>query len=326
MERENRECPFSVIIPLLNKGPHIERAINSVLNQTNRHFEIIVIDGGSQDNGPEIVKNFNDPRIHFSVQRGKGVSNARNEAVNFSKSDYIAFLDADDEWMPSHLETIIRLIKKYPDAGMYTTAYKILKPSEQAICADYKNIPNPPWEGILPDYFKSGALGDYPVWTSLVVIPRKIYHEMGGFPEEYWYGEDADLFGKIALKYPVAFSWVFGGLYHWETLNRACDRKIPLDYEEPFVKTARAVFETGEVPQNLSESLNEYICKKEILRAVYNIRDGHSDSAQKILKKCNTKWHNKEKMKWLLLAKLPYPVFLFLQDSRRRFIKIVRKN
>ena len=57
--------------------------------------------------------------------------------------------------------------------------------------ANYKCIPNPPWEGILPDYFKSGALGESPVWTSVAVIPKKIFHEMGGFPEGYWWGEDA---------------------------------------------------------------------------------------------------------------------------------------
>ena len=114
-----------------------------------------------------------------------------------------------------------------------------------------------------------------------------------------------DLFGKIALKYPVAFSWEFGAIYHDDALNRASDRIIPLDYEEPFIKTARAALKNGEVPQNLTESLNEYICRKKILRAIQNIKAGHPDSAQIILKQCNTKWQYHEKMKWLLLAKLP---------------------
>lgn len=326
MEKNSKKGSLiSVIIPLLNKGLYIERAINSVLTQTIQNFEIIVMDGGSEDNGPKIVKNFNDPRIIFLIQSGKGVSNARNEAVSSAKNDFIAFLDADDEWMPHHLETILRLIEKYPDAGMYTTAYKILTADGKTVWADYKNIPGAPWEGILPDYFKSGALGDYPVWTSVVVIPRKIFYEMGGFPEGYWYGEDADLYGKIALNYPVAFSWEFGALYHWDTLNRACDRRIPLDYEEPFVKTARFALVKGEVPQKFTESLNEYICKKEIFRAAYNIRDGSSDIAQTILKQCTTKWQHNEKMKWLIMAKIPYPVFLFLREIRRKLIKSVRK-
>ena len=317
---------ISVIIPLLNDSPYIARAIKSTLNQTIQNFEIFVIDGGSEDDGPKIVKDFNDPRIHFLVQSGKGVSNARNEAVTFTKNDYIAFLDADDEWMPYHLETLQHLIQKYPDAGMYATVYKIQTSEGKAQMADYKCIPNPPREGLLPNYFKSSALGYWPVITSVVVIPRNIFCEMGGFPEGYWYGEDGDLFGKIALKYRVAFSWEFGAIYHWDASNRVCDKIIPLDYVEPFVKTARAALTKGEVPPEFIESLNEYICRMEIVRAIRNARAGHSDTAQIILKQCNTRWHYKEKMKWLLLAKLPYPIFLLIRDIRRKTIKILRRK
>jgi glycosyltransferase involved in cell wall biosynthesis len=327
MEKISMKGPFfSVIIPLFNKGPYIARAINSVFNQTIQNFEIIVVDGGSEDNGPKIVKEFNDSRIYFLVQRGKGVSNARNAGVNSTKNEFIAFLDADDEWMPNYLETIIRLIKKYPEAGMFTTAYKIQTGDGKIGWADYKCIPKPPWEGLLPDYFKSGALGESPVWTSVAVIPNKIFHEIGGFHEGYWFGEDADLFGRIALKYPVAFGWDFGAIYHKDAINRACDRRLPLENEEPFVITARAALMVGEVPQKFRESLNEYICRKEIIRAYRNVRAGHSDIAQSILKHCNTKWHYNEKTKWLLLAKIPYPLYLFIRDIRRKLIKMVRKN
>ncbi len=317
---------FSVIIPLLNKGPYIERAIKSVLHQTIQNFEIVVIDGGSEDDGPKIVKDFHDPRIHFLVQSGNGVSNARNEAVGSVENKFIAFLDADDEWMSHHLEAILRLIEKCPEAGIFTTAYKIQTSDGTTRWANYKYIPNPPWEGLLPDYFKSGALGEYPVWTSVVVIPRKIFLEMGGFPEGYWYGEDADLFGKIALKYPVAFSWEFGAIYHFDVVNRACDKKYPFDYEEPFVKTARAALKNGEVPSEFIESLNEYLSQKEIYRAKCNVKVGNTKTAQNILKQCNTKWHYNEKMKWLLFAKIPAPLFLFMRNSKGKIVNKIRNK
>jgi len=317
---------ISVIIPLFNKGPYIARAIESVLHQTIQNFEIIVIDGKSQDDGPKIVYDFHDPRIHFLMQSGKGVSNARNEAVIYAKNNYIAFLDADDEWMPKHLETILRLIEKHPDAGMYTTARNEQTKDGKTQWPDYNYIPNPPWEGLLPDYFKSGALGTYPVIASTVVIPRKIFDEMGGFPEGYWYGEDADLFGKIALKYKVAFSWELGVIYHWDALNRASDKEFPRDVEEPFVKTARTALKNGNVPAELIDSLNEYISRKEIVRAKINIYVGNSKIAQNILKNCNTRWHNKEKMKLLILAKIPSPVFHFLIGTRRKVSETVRKK
>ena len=313
---------ISVIIPLLNKGPYIERAIESVLNQTTQNFEIIVVDGRSDDNGPKIVNNFNDSRIHFFVQSGKGVSNARNEGVNSAKTDYIAFLDADDEWMPKHLETILKLIEKYPEAGMFTTAWKLQTADGKTRWANYQYIPNAPWEGILPDYFKSAAFGDSPVWTSAVVIPTKIFHEMGGFPEGYSYGEDLDLFGKIALKYPVAFSWELGAIYHSDAINRLSNRRPSLDDEEPFVKTARTALMKGEVQPSFVGSLNEYISTMEIPRARQYMRSGSPDKARIILSRCKTKWFYKEKTKLLFMAKIPYPLYIFTRDLRRKLIKI----
>jgi len=325
MGKINKKSPLiSVIIPLLNRGPYIDRAIESVLNQTIQNFEIIVVDGGSEDDGPETVKSFNDPRIHFLVQSGKGVSNARNEAVDYAKNEYIAFLDADDEWMPNHLETVIRLINTYPGAGMFTTAYRIQTFNGKIKWANYKCIPQPPWDGLLPDYFKSGALGSDPVCTSVVVIPKKIVLEMGGFPEGYWWGEDMDLFGKIALKYPVAFSWELGGIWHCDASNRLNERVTTVNYvEEPFVETSRSALLRREVPPEFIESLNEYIAMRKISRAAQYMRAGSPDIAQTILKQCDTKWHNNEKMKWLFLTKIPYPVFLFMRDVRQTFIKIV---
>jgi glycosyltransferase involved in cell wall biosynthesis len=315
---------ISVIIPLYNKEHEIKRTLDSVLSQTYQNFEIIVVDDYSDDGGPEIVKSFHDPRISFIEQDHHGVSYTRNHGVDLATSNYIAFLDADDEWMPKYLETILNLIAKYPEAGMFTTAWRIQTGEGKSRWADYKCIPNPPWEGLLPNYFKSAALGESPVNSSVVVIPKKIFIETGGFPEGYWYGEDADLFGKIALKYPVAFSWEFGTIYHEDALNRASNRTLPLDDEEPFVKTARVALMKGQVPQNFKESLNEYICLKEISRALRNVRVGHSDSAQIILKQCNTRWYYNEKIKLLLMAKLPYPLYLFARDIRRKLKKIVQ--
>jgi len=312
---------ISVIIPLYNKEHEIKRALDSVLHQTFQNFEIIVVDDHSEDRGPGIVKSYHDRRISLIEQEHRGVSFTRNHGVDLATSDFIAFLDADDEWMPKHLEAILKLIEKYPGAGMYTTAYKILTSDGKTQWPDYKNIPNPPWEGLLPDYFKSITLGVYPVNASTVAIPKKIFREIGGFSEGYWFGEDADLFGKIALKYPVAFSWEFGALYHWDAMNRVCDRKIPLDYQEPFFKTARTALMKGEVRQDLVDSLNEYIWKREYIRAIHNAQAGYSDTALNILQQCTTKWNYKEKIRWLLWTKLPYPIVLSMREIKRKLLK-----
>lgn len=310
----------SVVIPLYNKGPHIARTLNSVLKQTFRDFELIVVDDGSTDNGAEIVKGFDDPRIQLIRQANQGVSAARNHGVAEAIADIVAFLDADDEWTSSHLESIVRLRKRYPEAGMYTTAYKICTSDGNIRWANYQFVPAPPWEGLLPNYFKSLAHGEALVCSSVVGIPKKIFLEVGGFPSGCWYGEDVDLFGKIGLKYPVAFSWELGATYHWDATNRACNRKLPLEIEEPFVKTAQNAIDRGDVKPEYLEPLNECISKRELYRAAEYVLAGNAVASRAIMRKCKTKLYYKKKVGWMILSIIPYPLILLLQKLNRKFL------
>ena len=111
----------SVIIPLYNKGPYIKRAIESIQNQTVKDIEIIVVNDGSTDNGPDIVESIKDKRIFLINQKNQGVGNALNRGVKESKSEFLTFLGADDEWTKRHLETLLRLKEKFPEAGAYSS-------------------------------------------------------------------------------------------------------------------------------------------------------------------------------------------------------------
>ncbi|MGB9938210.1 glycosyltransferase family 2 protein [Methanosarcina sp.] len=103
----------SVVIPVYNKEPHVKRALRSVLNQTVQDFEMIVINDRSTDKSLQEVKSFSDPRIRLISQENSGVSIACNRGIDEAKSELIAFLDADDEWIPDYLETILRLRESY---------------------------------------------------------------------------------------------------------------------------------------------------------------------------------------------------------------------
>ena len=89
---------FTVVIPLYNKANYIEKAINSVLNQTFTEFEIIVVNDGSTDESLEKIGHFKDARLKIINQENAGVSTARNNGVKEAKYDYVAFLVADDWW------------------------------------------------------------------------------------------------------------------------------------------------------------------------------------------------------------------------------------
>ena len=104
----------SVVIPLCNKESYIRRALNSIVNQSFQDFEVIIVDDGSTDKGAEVVRGFDDPRIRLIQQENSGTFTARNRGIKAARGDLIAFLDADDEWKPEHLEVLLRLQEKYP--------------------------------------------------------------------------------------------------------------------------------------------------------------------------------------------------------------------
>ena len=102
------EISFSVIIPLYNKAPYIERAVKSVLSQDYPHFEIIVVNDGSSDGGEKIVTKLEDERLKLVSQKNAGVSAARNTGAKEAQYEYLAFLDGDDTWEPNFLSELVK--------------------------------------------------------------------------------------------------------------------------------------------------------------------------------------------------------------------------
>ena len=192
---------FSVIIPLYNKAPYVAKAIESVLGQTYRDFEVIVIDDGSTDQSLEVAKTFENKSITIISQPNSGVSTARNNGVKIAKYPYICFLDADDWWHPTFLEEMKRLITDFPDAGIYGSGYYIVKHGQERIAPI--GVPQGFERGII-DYCEVYAKTLCMPLTSIsVVIPKHIFDEEKGFKSQLKFGEDFDLWIRIALKHKV---------------------------------------------------------------------------------------------------------------------------
>ena len=126
---KNQEMPLvSVVIPTYNRASFIIRAIESVLCQTYKPVEIIVVDDGSTDNTVSIVKQTNDQRVRCIVLgKNSGAQYARNIGIKEANGDWIAFLDSDDEWLPDKLHIQIKVLSKFnfaPDIVIHSNAFK----------------------------------------------------------------------------------------------------------------------------------------------------------------------------------------------------------
>jgi glycosyltransferase involved in cell wall biosynthesis len=293
----------SIVIPLYNKARHIARAIQSALNQTYSDYELVIVDDGSTDDGVKVTEAIRDPRIRLISQANAGVSAARNRGIAESRADLIAFLDADDEWLPGHLETIKRLSEKYPDCGAYSTAYRIVAPDGKRIVPVHDGIPASAWEGVIPNYFRSATT--FPIWPSAVAIPRQVFDSVGLFPVGVARGEDVDMFCRIALRYPICFSTQVGAVYRKDADNRVCMTTRVLK-EHGLVKVIRDALSTGVVPPGLRRDAFEFIAFCQLGVAGTNVFVGNPRYARQLLRSClGTRRHACAWWRLMLLALLP---------------------
>lgn len=198
---------FSIILPLYNKAPYVAKAIRSVLLQTYTDYELVVVDDGSSDDSFAIAQQsiLGHDNCRVYRQTNEGVSSARNNGVGLSRGEFLCFLDADDWWEPSFLESVSGLIAEFPDAGVYGTNYVIVNETKHKTRVASVGV-EPGFEKGYINYCRVYANGMYmPLWTGAVCLPRFVFQEMGGFKTHLKLGEDFDLWIRIALKYKVVF-------------------------------------------------------------------------------------------------------------------------
>ena len=200
---------FSIIIPLYNKSPYIEKALHSVISQTFQNFEVIIVDDGSTDGSAQRVdelfrtQGLLSDKYKLIRQLNQGVSTARNNGVKLAHYNYLAFLDADDWWSPEYLENMKQLIENYPQSGIYASSYYKVKYGKTT-----------PAKIVVDDGFQDGLINYFqvyaktlwmPLWTGATIIKKSLFEELNGFKPQLKLGEDFDLWVRVAAKYPVAF-------------------------------------------------------------------------------------------------------------------------
>jgi cellulose synthase/poly-beta-1,6-N-acetylglucosamine synthase-like glycosyltransferase len=272
---------ISVVITLYNKANYIGRALNSVFSQTTPCQEIIVVDDGSTDRGVEVVQAFQDSRVSVIRQQNQGVNTARNQGIAAARGDLIALLDADDQWQPRFLETVVRLARKFPQAGAFATNYQIVTPGFRVKWCRTPVLPEGSDEGLIENYFRVGSCK--PVHVSAVAIPRAVLLELGGFLERVL-GADMELFLRIALRYPIAWSKEPLAVYYENVPLQISRTPQPWPLAAPPVsKTARTALAANLVSPDQADELREYAAFWQVNHAIHCLERGNPELASHLL-------------------------------------------
>ena len=189
----NAETPaVSVVIPAYNAAWCVGKAIDSVLAQDYRDFEVIVVNDGSTDDTAAILATYGDA-IRVVQQSNGGLSSARNAGIRESRGEFVAFLDADDWWLPGKLAKQMALMQTRPELGFTSTTARVEDPEGRLVnvwaCAQ--------WQGsFLVHLFGSNA--DVAGSGSAVIARRALFDQVGGFDESLRSLEDIDMWMRLA--------------------------------------------------------------------------------------------------------------------------------
>ena len=193
----NRHCEVTVVIPCYNAASRLARALDSALAQTHVDLSLYMIDDGSTDETPNILKRYSDYGISIHQQRS-GQAAARNRGIRMSSSPYIAFLDADDYWFPEKLERQIALLRQNPSVGLVCSDCATLK--EGRLAGSFFEGSKVPQTGKLFEQLARECF----IFTPTVVVRRKCLEEIGLFNESLAVSEDFNLWLRIAARWEIA--------------------------------------------------------------------------------------------------------------------------
>ncbi len=196
---------FTVLIPLYNKAAYIQRALDSVSDQTCAPAEILVVNDGSTDGSDEIVRRHGNPLVRVLDQPNQGVSIARNNGLAAASQPFIAFLDADDRWRPGFLAAMRRAIEAFPTATLYGSGFATVAGGKTQREFGIPPGPEGPAAPRKVDYFRAIS-GGHPLHMSTTVAPREAALAVGGLPVGIDFCDDHIFWAELALRGPVVLT------------------------------------------------------------------------------------------------------------------------
>lgn len=287
---------FSIVIPLFNKAGLVEVAVRSVLAQSLAPLEVIVVDDGSTDDGPDRVLAMAraDSRVRLVRQRNAGVSQARNHGIGLARGDWIGFLDADDWQHPDLLRNLAHAHASFPEADFLASGFR---------CIDSAHEPQP-WA--VPavnrvervDDLRRRWMRDIPFFTGCVAIRAQRLRAMQPcFPAGESWGEDLDLWFRVAERSPVAL--VRAQLAAYRTAVSGSLSSGHATGPAPYLVRMRERALSGELPAGQRESALWYVAQQEISIARGLLAEGRRAEARQVLWRARSQVYG---IRWWLTA------------------------
>ena len=276
----------SVVVPLYNKAAYIRRALDSIASQTFTGFEVIVVDDGSTDASAGIARDFPDPRFRLIQQPNRGPGNARNRGLAEAKGELMAFLDADDEWLPNYLEESLGLLDSSSTDVVSVTSGYFEYPQDTSTEKMWRRL----------------GMTDGPYETTVYTSPRRLItvlaymspcstlvrtatvRKYGGFyeGENCRYGEDAFLWLKVLLHEKAVFNLKPLVKFHREaaSLSKNLRGARPV---EPFLTDPERI--EAACPNELRELLAKFLAARAFKTACVLGYWGHWSEARTLMQR-----------------------------------------
>ncbi|NLM71856.1 MAG: glycosyltransferase family 2 protein [Synergistaceae bacterium] len=312
---------FSAVIPVYNKGPHVARAIRSVLAQTWQNYELLLINDASTDESLEEMQKYTDPRIRILHRDtpGPGGYAARNLGIREAKAEWVAFLDADDEWYPEHLERMKELIQAYSHVKFFSCGWETSMEGRKKQDSYYQNNMHRGQHEInCEDYLRLSIKGGRPAWTGVTVISKTIPFAPTLFPEDKQAKRGGDLHAWLKLICSLkimAWSPHIGAVYH-----RDCVNMVTKTAPESYHLMTKDVY-NGFVPTlNIKEAnLLKIHLNKRLISSWVGCIMRHDKSFFLPLKLF---WRGNMlfALKWSLLVFIPHSLLRFLYRMRSKYL------
>ena len=190
----------SVIIPTYNRADKIVSSVRSVLEQSYRDFDLIIVDDASSDDTDNVVKNIGDDRIvYHKLNVNSGPAGARNAGVNLANTELIAFHDSDDKWLPNKLEKQMNYISGHPDVSMVYGKIRFIVGDESFV------LPGAETKGDLDGYIYPWLLARNTIGTPAILCKKESFIEAGGFDGSLRCLEDWEFILRFSKKFRIGY-------------------------------------------------------------------------------------------------------------------------